>query len=93
MSLILGAGIQGAGRPVSPLMLADRLITLAQDADRAGYRTEAEHLVTMVYSVLDATVTDQPATAQGRRARVSAPGRHFVPSAARRAQAPLLLRV
>ena len=40
-------------RPVSPLILADRLITLAQDADRAGYRDAASHLVTLVYSVLD----------------------------------------
>ena len=40
-------------RPVSPLMLADRLITLAQDADRAGYRDAASHLVSLVYTVLD----------------------------------------
>lgn len=38
---------------VSPLMLADRLITLAQDAERAGYRDAATHLVTMAYTVLD----------------------------------------
>ncbi len=42
-----------AARPVSPLVLADRLITLAQDADRAGYRDTASDLVTMAYTVLD----------------------------------------
>ena len=31
--------------PFSPLMLADRLITLAQDADRAGLRRTAGRLV------------------------------------------------
>ena len=40
-------------RPVSPLMMADRLITLAQDADHAGYRDTASHLVSLVYTVLD----------------------------------------
>ena len=39
--------------PVSPLMLADRLLTLAQDADRAGYAGAASHLVTAMYNVLD----------------------------------------
>lgn len=39
--------------PVSPLMLADRLISLAQEADRAGYRDAATNLVTMAFTVLD----------------------------------------
>ena len=38
---------------VSPMVIADRLITLAQEADRAGYRTAASSLVTLMYSVLD----------------------------------------
>ena len=42
-----------ATQPVSPLVLADRLITLAQDADRAGYRDAASDLVSLVYTVLD----------------------------------------
>ncbi len=44
-----------SGKPiaVSPLMLADRLLTLAQDADRAGYTGAAAHLVTAMYKVLD----------------------------------------
>ena len=40
-------------RPVSPLVLADRLLTLAQDADRAGYLDAASQLVSLMYSVLD----------------------------------------
>ena len=67
----------------SPLMLADRLISLAQDADRAGFRHEAEHLVCMVYAVLDATVTDRPAIGRDRRVRVSGPELPFAPSDAR----------
>lgn len=39
--------------PVSPLMLADRLLTLAQEADRAGYTGAASHLVNAMYQVLD----------------------------------------
>lgn len=39
--------------PLSPLILADRLITLAQDADQAGYPDTANQLVTLVYAVLD----------------------------------------
>ena len=38
---------------VSELMLSDRLITLAEDADRAGYTTTAERLLDLACSVLD----------------------------------------
>jgi hypothetical protein len=38
---------------VSPLVLSDRLIALAQAADGAGYTHAAEMLVTLAYSVLD----------------------------------------
>ena len=38
---------------VSPLVLSDRLITLAQDADRAGFTITAERLVTLACSVFD----------------------------------------
>ena len=41
------------GTPFSPLMLSDRLLTLAQDADRAGYRKAAEHLLSLAEDVLD----------------------------------------
>ena len=38
---------------VSPLILADRLITLAQDADRAGYSRSASRLLGLAYAVFD----------------------------------------
>lgn len=38
---------------VSPLLLSDRLIALAQAADGAGYTGMAEQLVTLAYAVLD----------------------------------------
>jgi hypothetical protein len=38
---------------LSELILSDRLISLAQDADRAGYTDTAEHLLTLACSVFD----------------------------------------
>lgn len=37
----------------SPLVLADRLISLAQEADRAGLTASASRLIGLVYAVLD----------------------------------------
>jgi hypothetical protein len=37
----------------SPLLLSDRLLTLAEDADRAGLRTAAESLLFLASQVLD----------------------------------------
>ncbi len=37
----------------SPLVLADRLITLAQEADRAGLRDSAARLLGLIDLVLD----------------------------------------
>ncbi len=37
----------------SPLLLCDRLLSLAQDADRAGCSVTAEHLVQLAHTVLD----------------------------------------
>jgi hypothetical protein len=37
----------------SPLLLSDRLLSLAEDADRAGYRVAAEHLLYLASEVLD----------------------------------------
>lgn len=37
----------------SPLVLADRLIALARDADRAGYVESASRLVGMAMAVFD----------------------------------------
>lgn len=43
-----------AKRPrFSPLVLADQLLTLAQEADRAGLHDSASRLIGLVYSVLD----------------------------------------
>ncbi len=39
--------------PVTSLMLADRLISLAQDADRAGYARSATSLLGLAYAVFD----------------------------------------
>ena len=38
---------------VSELILSDRLIALAQDADRAGYTNTAERLITLACTVFD----------------------------------------
>jgi hypothetical protein len=38
---------------VSPLMLADRLLSLAQDAERAGFFKPAERLLKLAYAVCD----------------------------------------
>ncbi len=38
---------------ISPLVLCDRLLTLAKDADSAGMRGAAEHLLNLVSEVLD----------------------------------------
>ncbi len=41
--------------PSSPLMLCDRLLSLAQEADRAGFAIIAEHLLHLAHSVLEET--------------------------------------
>jgi hypothetical protein len=45
---------------VSELVLSDRLISLAEDADRAGYTDTAERLVTLACSVFDEAVVKKP---------------------------------
>ena len=37
----------------SPLMLCDSLISLAKEADRAGFSMTAHHLVNLVHSMFD----------------------------------------
>jgi hypothetical protein len=39
--------------PPSPLVLCDRLISLAQDADRAGLTTTAGHLVDLIDEIFE----------------------------------------
>ena len=53
MAAFVPAAVAFKPPSVSPLLLADRLITLAQDADRAGYASAAAHLVTAMYAVLE----------------------------------------
>ena len=43
----------GAPAQPSPLMLCDRLIGLAQDADRAGFAATASRLVTLASRIFD----------------------------------------
>ncbi len=38
---------------VSPLMLADQLLTLAQNADRSGLRGPAERLLKLAFAVYE----------------------------------------
>ena len=38
---------------ISPLILADRLISMAQDADRAGFRETATRLLSLIDAVFD----------------------------------------
>jgi hypothetical protein len=44
---------QSLHAPCSELVLSDRLIALAEDADRAGYTDTAEMLVNLACSVFD----------------------------------------
>lgn len=44
----------------SPLLLCDKLITLAQQADRAGYAITAHHLALLVETMFE----EQPARAR-----------------------------
>ncbi|MBV9736060.1 MAG: hypothetical protein JO209_09125 [Acidisphaera sp.] len=37
----------------SPLVLSDRLLALAEQADRAGYQSTADRLVMLAHHVLD----------------------------------------
>lgn len=39
--------------PVSELVLSDRLLSLAEDADRAGYTDTAERLLALACAVFD----------------------------------------
>ena len=52
MADIPAAGHAGSAT-VSPLVLSDRLLTLARDADRAGYTGTAEQLLTLACTVFD----------------------------------------
>ena len=54
--------------PPSKLVLSDRLLHLAEDADRAGCRMAAEHLIALAHWVFDdAEAWAAPVSARGRR--------------------------
>ena len=42
--------------PISPLAMSDRLITLAREAERAGYTATAHDLIDLACSVFDETL-------------------------------------
>ncbi len=44
---------QNLANQVSPLMLADRMLTLAKEADTAGYIGAADRLVQLAFQVWD----------------------------------------
>jgi hypothetical protein len=44
---------QPSGCVVSPLVIADRLLTLAQDADSAGLHRSADSLIRMAFDMCD----------------------------------------
>jgi hypothetical protein len=52
MMHLTNAEASGKGA-VSELVLSDRLIALAEDAERAGYADTAERLITLACSVFD----------------------------------------
>ena len=45
--------MQATGAQMSVLVLADRLLTLAQEAERAGLMDTADHLVQLAHDVFD----------------------------------------
>lgn len=53
LDIFIPVGEMDGQSSFSPLVLADRLISLAQQADREGYEDAASALVGLVYSVLD----------------------------------------
>jgi len=50
--------------PISPLVIADRMITLAQDADRSGDQDTASRLMSLMLAMLD-----RPAAGAGHAPR------------------------
>jgi len=54
MAQLSQAGVAPAS-VTSPLVLSDRLLTLAEDADRAGFQITADRLVRLAYRVFDET--------------------------------------
>jgi hypothetical protein len=55
----LTASALPAGSSISPMVLAHRLLALAEDADRAGFVGTAERLLRLAHSVFDETPAQQ----------------------------------
>jgi hypothetical protein len=53
MNSQLGTTSRGAMQAVSPLVLADRLLSLAADAERSGLHRPAERLLRLAFAVYD----------------------------------------
>jgi len=47
------SAIAGFAVMPSPMVLSDRLLSLAEAADRAGCKSTAEHLLTLAHTVFD----------------------------------------
>ncbi len=56
---------------ISPLVLADQMITLAQHADRAGYRVAASRLIGLAYAVLERRPPNAQAASPSSQSRIS----------------------
>ncbi len=52
---IAQSSIAPSPTPPSPMILSDRLLSLAQDADRAGCRATAGQLLSLAHTVFDET--------------------------------------
>lgn len=52
--------LRPAAQSVTSLVLSDRLLTLAKDADRAGFQIVAEHLLYLAADVLEGEIEVLP---------------------------------
>lgn len=57
----MSATIDGPAPIANPLVLAERLVALAIDADRSGFPAAARRLIATAHSVLDRRGASQPA--------------------------------
>jgi hypothetical protein len=67
----MSAIMNGPGPIASPLVLSDRLIALAIDADRSGFPVAARQLIATAHSVLDRPNVARPSSRSRPRVRHS----------------------
>jgi hypothetical protein len=67
----MSAFMNGPGPIASPLVLSDRLIALAIDADRSGFPVAARQLIATAHSVLDRPNIARPFSRSRLRVRHS----------------------